>query len=82
MLIRLSERPSHFAHLPKRSSIAEAQGDGQVLWDMKKTAARDAWREIEPSLARVAQLLMAPAANVVAAADTTASAHAHSPGAV
>ena len=67
MLIRLSERSGHFAHLPKRSAIAEAQGDGQVLWDMKKTAARDAWREIEPTLARITQLLMAPAANAVTA---------------
>lgn len=84
MLIRLSERPGHFAHLPKRSSIAEAQGDGQVLWDMKKTAARDAWREIEPSLARVSQLLMVPATRAMAAPVTVRAAEgqAISPGAV
>jgi chromosome partitioning protein len=25
-----------------------------ILWQMEKTAARDAWKEIEPSLARIA----------------------------
>ena len=28
---------------------------------MKKTAARDAWREIEPSLNRIAEIVSAPA---------------------
>jgi chromosome partitioning protein len=30
---------------------------GDVLWEMKKTAARDAWREIEPSLMRIADIV-------------------------
>jgi chromosome partitioning protein len=30
-----------------------------VLWEMKKPAARDAWKEIEPGIARIAALLTA-----------------------
>ncbi len=48
------------ASLPRRSSIAEAQAAGQVLWEMKKTAARDTWREIEPGLVHIAQLVAGP----------------------
>jgi chromosome partitioning protein len=48
-----------FAHLPRRSSIAEAQAHGEVLWEVKKTAARDAWREIEPGIDRIATLVTA-----------------------
>ncbi|ACB33055.1 Cobyrinic acid ac-diamide synthase [Leptothrix cholodnii SP-6] len=57
LMIRVGERPGDFAAIPKRSCIAEAQAAGEVLWEMKKTAARDAWREIEPSLSRIADLL-------------------------
>jgi chromosome partitioning protein len=28
-----------------------------VLWEMKKTAAREAWREIEPSLRAIAAIV-------------------------
>ena len=57
MMIPLSERPGHLASIPKRSAIAEAQAEGYLLWEMKKTAARDAWAEIEPSLQRITQIV-------------------------
>jgi chromosome partitioning protein len=47
--------------MPRRSCIAEAQAEGAVLWEMKKTAARDAWREIEPSLQRIGDIVTASA---------------------
>jgi chromosome partitioning protein len=53
LMIRIGDGPGAFASMPRRSCIAEAQAEGAVLWEMKKTAARDAWREIEPSLARI-----------------------------
>ncbi|MGN6210569.1 MAG: ParA family protein [Rhizobiaceae bacterium] len=37
-----------FAHIPKRSAIAEAQAAGLFLPDLKKSAAREAWHEIQP----------------------------------
>jgi chromosome partitioning protein len=46
-----------FALVPKRSAIAEAQAAGEVLWEMKKTAAREAWKEIEPGMAQIAHLM-------------------------
>jgi chromosome partitioning protein len=61
LLIRIGEGPGQFASIPRRSAIAEAQAHGDVLWEMKKTAARDAWREIEPSLRTIARIV-APAA--------------------
>ena len=50
LLIPLGDGPGDFAFIPRRSAIAEAQAEGQVLWEMKKTAARDAWHEIEPTM--------------------------------
>lgn len=61
LLIQVGTRPGEFAYLPRRSAIAEAQSEGKVLWEMKKTAARDAWREIEPSLAHIANVITKPA---------------------
>ena len=61
LLIRIGDGPGAFASIPRRSCIAEAQAEGAVLWEMKKTAARDAWREIEPSLRRIADIVSAPA---------------------
>ena len=61
LLIRIGDGPGAFASIPRRSCIAEAQAEGAVLWEMKKTAARDAWREIEPSLCRIAAIVSAPA---------------------
>jgi chromosome partitioning protein len=42
------------ASIPRRSAVAEAQAEGLVLWEMKKSAAREAWREIEPTLRALA----------------------------
>jgi len=66
-LIPLSERLGDIAAMPRRSAIGEAQAEGQVLWEMKKTAARDAWREIEPSLARIVEVVTAEEASHAAA---------------
>jgi chromosome partitioning protein len=61
LLIRIGDGPGAFASIPRRSCIAEAQAEGAVLWEMKKTAARDAWHEIEPSLRRIADIVTIPA---------------------
>lgn len=55
----LLQRPDMSAPLaiPKRSAIAEAQAEGVFLGSLKKTAARDAWREIEPVFRAVAERL-------------------------
>ena len=58
LLIRIGSGPGECARIPKRSAIAEAQADGEVLWEMKKTAARDAWREIEPSIAKICEIVL------------------------
>jgi chromosome partitioning protein len=68
LLISLSARLGDIASMPRRSAIGEAQAEGQVLWEMKKTAARDAWREIEPSVARIAAIATAEEARHAAAA--------------
>jgi chromosome partitioning protein len=60
LMIRIGDGPGAFASMPRRSCIAEAQAEGAVLWEMKKTAARDAWREIEPGLARIADIVSGP----------------------
>ena len=60
LMIRIGDGPGAFASIPRRSCIAEAQAAGEVLWEMKKTAARDAWREIEPSLTRIADIVTTP----------------------
>lgn len=57
LLIRVGAGVGEFACVPRRSAIAEAQANGEVLWEMKKTAARDAWKEIEPSIARIAAIV-------------------------
>jgi chromosome partitioning protein len=70
LMIRIGDGPGAFASIPRRSCIAEAQAEGAVLWEMKKTAARDAWREIEPSLVRIADMVTgaAPTTNRTEAA--------------
>jgi chromosome partitioning protein len=67
LMIRIGDGPGGFASIPRRSSIAEAQAAGEVLWEMKKTAARDAWREIEPSLSRIANIVTAASAPTIVA---------------
>lgn len=59
LLIRIGEQPGDIASMPRRSAIAEAQAHGDVLWEMKKTAARDAAREIEPTLRKLAAIVTA-----------------------
>ncbi len=60
----MADGTDRFAFIPKRSAIAEAQAEGQPLWEMKKTAARDAWVEIEPSLKRIEEIVMAHEVNL------------------
>jgi chromosome partitioning protein len=67
LLIRVGAGVGDFACIPRRSAIAEAQANGEVLWEMKKTAARDAWKEIEPSIARLAAIVTKEGAHVAAA---------------
>lgn len=57
LLIRIGDGPGDFASMPRRSAIAEAQAHGQVLWEMKKTAAREAAKEIEPTLRELARIV-------------------------
>ena len=57
LMIRIGNGPGDFASIPRRSAIAEAQASGEVLWEMKKTAARDTWRDIEPSLRHIASIV-------------------------
>lgn len=47
LLIMTEEGSNDFAHIPMRSVIPEAQASGEPIWEIKKTAARDAWRELE-----------------------------------
>lgn len=60
MLIPIGPKPGEIASMPRRSAVAEAQAEGLVLWEMKKTAARDAWREIEPGLRFIANTVLSP----------------------
>lgn len=58
LLISLQDGAGAYATVPRRSAIAEAQASGAVLWEMKKTAARDARREIEPGIRRIADIVL------------------------
>ena len=58
ILIRVGDGPGAFAAIPRRSCIAEAQASGEVLWEMKKTAAREASAEIRPTLDAIAARVM------------------------
>jgi chromosome partitioning protein len=71
LVVRIGHGPGAFASIPRRSCIAEAQAAGEVLWEMKKTAARDAWREIEPSLTRIADIVTATTARELGHATAT-----------
>jgi chromosome partitioning protein len=59
LLIPLGGNATRFALIPRRSSIAEAQATGDVLWEMKKTAAIDTWKEIRPGIRRIADIVSA-----------------------
>jgi chromosome partitioning protein len=54
-LIAINDDKTQFAFMPKRSSIAEAQAEGAFLADIKKTAAREAWRELKTCFDVIAQ---------------------------
>jgi chromosome partitioning protein len=64
LMMRIGDGPGAFASLPRRSCTTEAQAAGEVLWKMKKAAARDARREIEPSPKRIAEIVTATAAAI------------------
>jgi chromosome partitioning protein len=76
LLIRIGDGAGNFASIPRRSAIAEAQAHGEVLWEMKKTAARDAWREIEPSLRTITTIVTQPAPVQPAPKEAEHGAHA------
>lgn len=61
LMVRIGAEGKDLASIPKRSAIAEAQAEGLLLWEMKKTAARDAWIEIEPTMKHLASVLTAGA---------------------
>lgn len=46
-----------FAYLPNRTALAEAQAGGLPLWELKKTSARDAWKDIKPHFVEIAHRL-------------------------
>ncbi|RQO53413.1 ParA family protein [Paucibacter sp. KBW04] len=58
LMIPVGQQVGQFAYIPRRSSIAESQASGELLWEMKKSPAREAWKEIEPGLARIFDILM------------------------
>ena len=58
ILIPYGPKPGQFVSMPRRSAVAEAQAEGLVLWEMKKTAARDAWREIEVAMVVIAKAVL------------------------
>jgi chromosome partitioning protein len=57
LLIPLGPEPGHIAFIPRRAIFAEAQAEGAVLWEMKKTAARDTWKEIEAGIRLIANIM-------------------------
>jgi chromosome partitioning protein len=75
LLIRLGDGPGNFAAIPRRSAVAEAQARGDVLWEMKKTAARDTWKEIEPSLRKIVGIVV-PLETSAVAQEAEHGAHA------
>lgn len=58
ILIPYGPKPGQYASMPRRSAVAEAQAEGLVLWEMKKTAARDAWHEIERAMVVIAKAVL------------------------
>ena len=62
LMIRIGPHAGDLASIPRRTAIAEAQANGALLWEMKKTAARDAWAEIEPTIRHIANVVMSEGA--------------------
>jgi chromosome partitioning protein len=52
-LILMGDDSSRFAFIPNRSSLAEAQAEGKPIYELDKTAARDAWKEIRPAFLEI-----------------------------
>ena len=48
LLIAMEPGVRKYAFIAKRTAIAESQASGVPLYDLKKTAAREAWDEIKP----------------------------------
>lgn len=55
LLIVTDPEKKQFAFIPTRTAIAEAQAEGLFLAEMKKTSARDAWRDIRPAFDMIAK---------------------------
>ena len=55
LLIPMDDTGKSFAFVAKRSVIAEAQAEGAYIAEIKKTAARDAWRDIKPAFEVIAR---------------------------
>jgi chromosome partitioning protein len=54
LLIEVDSTKRRYAFIPTRTSIAEAQAAGLFIGEMKKTSAREAWRDIKPSFLTIA----------------------------
>jgi chromosome partitioning protein len=52
-LILLGDDSSRFALIPNRSALAEAQAAGKPIWELDKSAAREAWKEIHPAFIEI-----------------------------
>ena len=48
--------------IQREMSTGLSQAEGLLLWEMKKTAARDTWGEIEPTLRRILEIVVVRAA--------------------
>jgi len=68
LLIAISDKAGEFALIPSGSPSPKPRRHGEVLWEMKKTAARDAWKEIETSIATIARIVTADGDRRVVAA--------------
>ncbi len=55
LLIAMDGGAGRYAALTTRTAIAEAQAAGLYLGEMRKTSARDAFREMQPCLQAIAQ---------------------------
>jgi chromosome partitioning protein len=54
LLIPLPNTTNKYAFIPTRTAIAEAQAEGVFVADLRKTSAREAWRDIKPSFDAIA----------------------------
>jgi chromosome partitioning protein len=56
-LFKLDDEPDskHFACIPTRTAVAEAQASGSFIGAGKKTSHRDAWKQLQPVFAAIAR---------------------------